>query len=242
MTAFVPWLVLLAVIGLRAMLDSTGSESRARKFELRAAGVVGLVLLCAGVFIHARGATAPATSIWNMLPENVDAHPERIWDWRQPQFLAGLILPPFPPNVPSLSEGTAIDFTTKDADKYLWYGWSIPETESRWTSGSHATTIFAVDEVRPFTLKLKMAPFLVPGKLDEQRVKIRYNGTVLTTLSMRDTQLADFSIVLPATLSYRQNIIEFDIPGAAVPASLGQGEDQRQLGIRVASIELVRAN
>jgi hypothetical protein len=177
-----------------------------------------------------------------MLPENVDAHPERIWDWRQPQFLAGLILPPFPPNVPLLSEGTTIDFTSKDADQYLWYGWSIPETESRWTSGSHATVIFAVSEVRPFTLKLRMAPFLVPGKIDEQRIKIRYNGIVLTTLSMRDAQLADFSIVLPDTLSDRQNVIEFDIPGAAVPASLGQGEDQRQLGIRVATIELVRAN
>lgn len=242
MTAFVPWLVLLAIIGSRAMLDSKASELAVKKIELRAVGVAGLLLMCVSVFIHERGATAPATSIWNMLPENVDAHPERIWDWRQPQFLAGLVLPPFPPNVPLLSEGTPIDFTSKDADKYLWYGWSIPETESRWTNGSHATIIFSLSDVRPLTLKLRMAPLLVPGKIDEQRIKIRLNGTTLTTLSMRDAQLTNFSIILPATLTRRQNVIEFDIPGAAVPASLGQGEDQRQLGIRITTIELVRAN
>src|SRR5436190_5735025 len=237
MTAFGPWLVLLATLGLKAMRESTISIGE--RVAMRA---LGLVLLAAGFFIHARGANAAATSVWNSLPENVDLKPERIWDWRQPQFLAGLIPPPFPPNVPLLESNARIDFTTRDAEKYLWYGWSIAEPQSRWTSATHATMIFSLTEIRPLNLKITMAPFVVPGKLDEQRVTFKLNGWILTTLPLRNSELADYRLSLPVEYLHAKNILDFQILGATTPASLGIGLDQRQLGIRVASIEVESSN
>jgi hypothetical protein len=238
MTAFVPWLVLLSVLGLNAMLKRRTVGNGIARFERVATSAVGIVLLAASIFIHARGALSPATSIWNSLPGNVDLKPERIWDWRQPQFLAGLIPPPFPPDVPVLEKNTSIDFTSRDAEKYLWYGWSIAEPESRWTNATHATMIFSLNEIRPLTLKIKMAAFLVPGKLDEQRVTVKLNGQTLTTLPLRNSELAEYSLSLPAESLRAKNVLEFQVLGAATPASLGAGQDQRQLGIRVAYVEV----
>jgi hypothetical protein len=55
-----------------------------------------VLLLLASAFINTRGATSHATWLWNMRPLEIDQHPERLWDWRQPQFLAGML--PMPPS------------------------------------------------------------------------------------------------------------------------------------------------
>jgi hypothetical protein len=238
-TGLVPWCVLLAILGLKAMLASRENRGSVATSRTLALSFTGLLLLALSVFIHGRGAMASATSVWNALPANVDEQPARVWDWRQPQFLAGLLLPPFPASVPLLPARTRIEFTTRDAEKYLWYGWSSAETESRWTSATRATIVFSLSEVRPMTLQLKVAPFLVAGKLDEQRVTIKLNGQTLADLSLRNPDLTVYPVSLPADALRERNILEFQISCAASPASLGVGADQRQLGIRVASAELI---
>lgn len=45
------------------------------------------ILICTSFFIHYRGATRPATFMWNGIPNNIDEHPERIWQWSDLQFL-----------------------------------------------------------------------------------------------------------------------------------------------------------
>jgi hypothetical protein len=37
--------------------------------------------------IHLRGGWSAAVYRWNVDPVNVDRHPERLWDWSDPQFL-----------------------------------------------------------------------------------------------------------------------------------------------------------
>src|SRR5262249_406361 len=44
----------------------------------------------ASVAIHAAGALSPDAMRWNMVPAPIDQQPARVWDWRSPQFLAGL--------------------------------------------------------------------------------------------------------------------------------------------------------
>lgn len=70
-------------------------ESRPR-FERRTAvaAVAGLALL--SVAMHAQGALNPQALAWNAYPANIDVEPARIWDWRRPQFLAGLTFTPAP--------------------------------------------------------------------------------------------------------------------------------------------------
>ncbi len=49
-----------------------------------------ILLSVASVFAHARGATSSGGYAWNVVPEDVDKHPARLWDWGDPPFLRGL--------------------------------------------------------------------------------------------------------------------------------------------------------
>jgi hypothetical protein len=84
LTPLVPWLVLLAALGLRALLERRAPGMR---IELAA----GAVLLACSVLVQARGAWAQETWRWNNTPNDVSLHPERVWSWRDPQPLAGLL-------------------------------------------------------------------------------------------------------------------------------------------------------
>jgi hypothetical protein len=88
-TGLVPWFALLAILAIKARLAwrekyESGRSSRLWKTEI----AFGAVLLLISVGINARGAMNGATARWNQIPVNVDEHPERVWDWRHPQFLA----------------------------------------------------------------------------------------------------------------------------------------------------------
>lgn len=47
-------------------------------------------LIAWSFFVHARGAYTYEGHSWNATPVNVDLHSERLWDWRDIQFLRGL--------------------------------------------------------------------------------------------------------------------------------------------------------
>lgn len=53
----------------------------------RPAQVLFLLSLAASLFIHGHGALSFAPHTWNTVPVSVDSKPERVWDWRDPQFL-----------------------------------------------------------------------------------------------------------------------------------------------------------
>jgi hypothetical protein len=94
-TGLVPWFVLLSTLGVSAMLKGRDENANAKpRALLRVELVCGLLLLIVSAFINTRGATSHATWLWNMRPLEIDQHPERLWDWRQPQFLAGMIPTP----------------------------------------------------------------------------------------------------------------------------------------------------
>jgi hypothetical protein len=100
-TDLIPWFVLLAILSLRSFRDdivraSIGEGPGKARLRRRDRALVALasVLLVLGVAINARGALSKKTERWNGSlngSPNIDAHPERVWDWRAPQFLAGLI-------------------------------------------------------------------------------------------------------------------------------------------------------
>ncbi len=69
-----PALVWLAALAL------TQHPSRARVLALATVALVG-------VAVHTRGSMSLKPWRWNDTPVNVDQAPERLWDWRDPQFL-----------------------------------------------------------------------------------------------------------------------------------------------------------
>lgn len=86
LTETIPWFVMLAVMGLDALRRA--SDAIVVRREIAA----GIFLLAIAVALNARGACSISAMDWN---DTVTAHhPEWIFDWRYPQFLAGLIEPP----------------------------------------------------------------------------------------------------------------------------------------------------
>jgi hypothetical protein len=88
-TGLVPWFVLLGMLGISAMRSGQNTRSPALSLKgVRVELAVGMVLLSLAVWINFRGANSLATWLWNSRPVSIDEHPERLWDWKHPQFLA----------------------------------------------------------------------------------------------------------------------------------------------------------
>jgi hypothetical protein len=56
----------------------------------RSVRVIFATLALVGLAIHLQGGWSAAVYQWNVLPANIDQHPERAWDWTDPQFLRGV--------------------------------------------------------------------------------------------------------------------------------------------------------
>jgi hypothetical protein len=234
-TGLVPWFVLLAVLGVHAMLAPAGKLSTAAKTQHRIELAMGCVLLLLSVGINGSGAVNRATWAWNARPLNIDEHPERLWDWRQPQFLAGLLNPPLPATMPEFKAGL-VDFARPESDGYIWYGWSKSETEYRWTEARESTLIFGMERPQDLLLTIKFVPFVVPEKLQRQRVTIFLNDERVDEFTAADPSPAERTVRLPAGSLHQRNVLRFDLPDAASPASFGLSPDERLLGIAVFSM------
>jgi hypothetical protein len=240
-TGLVPWFVLLAVLGIKAMLASQEKQSmRLSSIGRLAQAASGAVLLSASVFINARGAMSPDTWTWNTWPSSIDAQPQRLWNWRNPQFLAGLLPPPLTHDFPTVASGTRVDFGAADADQFIWYGWSSNhESGFRWSDGHEAAIVFALPVISEnLVLCLRMAPFLVAGKITEQRIPIRLNGYHVSTLRLKNDAADIFVVELPKDLLRQKNVVKFELPDAASPKAMRGEADRRVLGVRVEWIEL----
>jgi len=83
-TDVVPWLLLLAVLGCRGVLDERSATLK------RSAMAIGLITIVIGALINGRGAVSSAANDWVNGPPDVDQQSDRVWDWSDPQFLSGL--------------------------------------------------------------------------------------------------------------------------------------------------------
>ena len=236
-TGLVPWFVLLGILAVQAMLRARETRPRtSRSLVWRAESAVGGLLLIVSLLINTAGATERATWFWNVKPLPIDEHPERLWDWRQPQFLAKFLPYPPPQEFPDLS-AARVDFSRPDGEKYLWYGWTEAEAGSLWADND-AALVFSLEDRNPQVLRLNLSPFIVPGKLDRQLVKVTLNGQPLTTFTLSDSQPQTCSLTLPEGLVREKNILRFEMPDASSPQVLGIGEDPRFRSFKLHWIEL----
>lgn len=243
-TGLVPWFVLLASLGLQARwhrlqyVKSATLSHRLKSVPLFETSA-GVFLLLTSIAINGLGATSHATWRWNTRPVNIDDHPERNWDWRQPQFLATFVRPPLPAPI-GVAPSNRIDLTKPDSAAYLWYGWSPAEPTSRWTEGNEATLVFRADALQEMQFTAKLHAFVVPNQHPQQRLIIKLNGSTIQNLAFTDGAPHEISCTLPANMLQIQNYLEFSLPDAASPKSLGLSEDNRELGIAVYWIEFSR--
>ncbi len=236
MTGVVPWLVLLAILGIDELLRVRGMlPAQAGLLRWRVELTAGGLLLLLSMFINTVGATAHATWLWNQRPKEIDAHPERLWDWRQPQFLAGW-LPYAPPReIPQLTNAR-IECGKPEAENFFWYGLMQDESGNCWTEPT-AAIVFAKSRPGDLVLRMQLAPFLVTGKITAQHLRIVLNDRQLTELTFSDPTAREYSFVLPDASLRERNILKLEMPDAQSPQKTGAGSDPRPRALNVQWIE-----
>jgi len=237
-TGTIPWLVLLTILGLGAMAKAQSHQPDRARLSRSITLSIGVALLAASVFTNARGALSADTLEWNSKPLNIDQHPERLWSWRYPQFLAGLIHPPLPTSVPILPYEARIDFGSEQAEQYLWFGWSGGEQTFRWTDGKEAAIIFSLKDPKPIVLRINMGAFLRAGRLESQTLLVNLNGKRIASTEIIDSQARVYSFALPEGILRQKNILTFELPDAESPESLNGETDRRELGLSVEWLQL----
>jgi hypothetical protein len=80
----IPWFALIGILGVKAWLDDLQLATTVRAMQIGAAALLVLV----STIMNAPGALSLESTAWNGKPNLIDAHSERLWDWRHPQFLA----------------------------------------------------------------------------------------------------------------------------------------------------------
>jgi hypothetical protein len=237
LTDIVPWLVLLAILGVRARADAASTTSSPpRRFTRYAELFAGSLLLALSVFINGRSATSGAVWGWNayMSPDAEERRP-RIMDWRYPQWLAGLIPPPLPVHPARYVSGTTLQLGEAGSEVFLRerFGWSGGEGQFRRTDGSSAHLVFQAEPVGAGLLELKIEPFLVTRTLERQRLTVRLNGASLATLVLRDPEPRTYRMPIPNGVLKEHNLLVLDLPDARSPNSLGLSPDTREFGVKL---------
>ncbi len=87
-TGIVPLFSLLGILSVKSRLERHNKAVDDSLSLWRTEWTFGAILLLCSVSLNALGATTYRTALWNIRPVNVDDAPERVWDWKNPQFLA----------------------------------------------------------------------------------------------------------------------------------------------------------
>lgn len=129
------------------------------------------------------------------------------------------------------------------ARDHLLDGWGEPAGTHVWTVGRRAVlAVPAPPGPGPMTVTLTLNAFLVPGRLERQRVRVLAGGEPLSEWTLTEPGFHDRAFEIPADRVAGRRWIEvvLETPDAVSPAALGVSPDERVLGIAVAALALSR--
>jgi hypothetical protein len=140
-----------------------------------------------------------------------------------------------------LSEGYVLDETIKVGagsgdGKFLGDGWGGPEQGYRWTVGQRASLVFELTpgQIQGGTLRLAMLAAAFRG----QNIAVEANGEIIGRRFIKPTP-EEIAFSIPASLVQDDRLlIVFRMPEAVSPKSVGLGDDNRNLGLRLAQFRL----
>jgi hypothetical protein len=135
--------------------------------------------------------------------------------------------------------GDVIEFGMEgNADPFTGRGWAAPLSNGQWSDGDRAQLTLQVDAPgEDVDFLLAMRPFLVPGKLERQRVRILVNGADLITLDLTEPKAKLYKLTIPGQMLESNEVeLTFVLPDAAIPDKLGVSGDKRKLGVSVISV------
>jgi hypothetical protein len=128
------------------------------------------------------------------------------------------------------------------SEQYRVSGWSKTEEKFTWSEGTSAKLSLPIGDVTgPLLLKITMGGLMHPPDLPAQPVEVYANDTKIADWQVGNT--AEFAATIPgnANKGGGKVDIEFRVPKATTPKSIGQNDDPRRLGICVTALELTKA-
>ncbi|MCP3959531.1 MAG: glycosyltransferase family 39 protein [bacterium] len=198
---------------------------------------VGLYLWlgAAAILVHTgQGLFNPHTRWWNERP-NVDDHPEMIFDWRYPQFLASEALLERRSiehqrrTLGTYALGEELSFTSPDA---LFHDWYPPEGSWRWSRGKTPRITLRLGNVPDTPLFLLS---LSAGSLDRQEITVEAEGVEIDRLGLEGFEPASHLITIPPRVLTAGDEVTF---GFRIPGARRTGDDPRRLGLALRSLRL----
>ncbi len=126
-----------------------------------------------------------------------------------------------------------------NAESYVGDGWSSSmSAEHRWTSGSRALLHFEVEPTQEnVMLKFLFAPFVDEVNAPQQRVVVLCDGHEISRFTATEHKAAVMTLKLvPGLFDDGEFTLEFQLPDAVSPRSVGRGGDERRLGIFLARL------
>jgi hypothetical protein len=121
---------------------------------------------------------------------------------------------------------------------YMRLGWSLSEPWGTWSEGNQAELTLELNSGSN-ELEFLLNAFIVPN-YPEQRVMVKINGEYIKTEVFIKREGNILTLNIPDDIKAEGGIvkIEFELPDAATPKSLGINEDTRTLAIGLISMEV----
>jgi hypothetical protein len=121
------------------------------------------------------------------------------------------------------------------------YGFDLSELNHSWTQNEMAGFSVMMGSVPPdahLHLHVNARPFTQAGHVDRQQFFVYLNGLFVGFRTLTKDELSEFPVPRNV-LSPRGLRIEFVIPTALSPKSLGISQDIRKLGIAISDVSFV---
>lgn len=127
------------------------------------------------------------------------------------------------------------------SEKYKRSGWSNPEKEFTWTTGTSAKLLLEVPNTsEPLQLRMRLSGFINPPGLPSQPVEILANGQKIADWQVSSP--AEFTATVSAAIASTGELsIEIKTPKAASPKALGVSDDSRILGVNCFEMTLSKS-
>jgi hypothetical protein len=137
-------------------------------------------------------------------------------------------------------EGEPLCLKLREASRYLDDGWCARGSGTgRWTACDKAGIRIRLDPAKRYELSLRMLPFVMPGKLDRQRVNVLWNGQPIGEFVLSEWTWSDHVVQLPAGGNRTENLLELATPDAASPKSIGYNDDPVPHAVMLQTIDVV---
>ena len=131
-----------------------------------------------------------------------------------------------------VGEGASINQKNQSNPFYtLCYGWSITEEWGTWTEGKESRLYIPLPNDKPSSISLEIKG-LLNGNHPLQTFTITTNDGRKLNFSLSDQSISKIQIPIPIkALKDRFLLLNFSLPNAISPKSIGMGSDERSLAI-----------